>query len=56
MLALSEHPWFEPIEKLEAASNERRLQLIAPTLGEIVVVNDAYVTKPWWKSVPRESK
>lgn len=56
MLALSEHPWFEPIEKLEAASSEKRFQLVAPTLGEIVAVNDAYVTKPWWKSVPRESK
>lgn len=56
MLALSEHTWYEPIEKIQASADEKRFELVAPRLGETVVIDGSFKTRPWWKDVPREAK
>ena len=51
MFNLSLHAWYEPIEIITKATAEKNIPLIAPKIGEVVTVNDNYVTTPWWKDV-----
>lgn len=47
---LSLHPWFEPAEKVYQYSLARKFPIIIPNIGELVKVNQAYKTRPWWEN------
>lgn len=51
MFELAFHSWYEPIVKLNQAAKEKGINLVAPKLGETIVVNDKYVSKAWWEEV-----
>lgn len=47
--ALGRHPWYEPLNKIEAASEAHAFNLITPMIGEPVMLNDStQVFKNWW--------
>ncbi|AHZ86159.1 MBL fold metallo-hydrolase [Bdellovibrio bacteriovorus] len=49
MFSLALHSWSEPIEKISAATAREGISLVAPQIGEVVTINDQYVTQTWWK-------
>ncbi len=56
MFNLSLHAWYEPIEIISKSAMEKNISLIAPQIGEVVVINDSYVTTPWWRQVNSKIK
>lgn len=48
---LARHPWYEPIQKAYQFSVEKNFPIIAPKIGEVVVVNNLYKVKPWWEEL-----
>lgn len=51
MFTLAPHSWYEPITLLSQIAKERGISLLSPQLGEIVEVNDSYVSKSWWEKL-----
>lgn len=56
MFELAFHSWYEPIVKLSQAAKEKGINLISPKLGETIVVNDKYVSYPWWEEMIKVNK
>lgn len=48
MFVLSFHTWYEPITKIHQFSKEKGINLVSPKLGEVVLINDEYVSTAWW--------
>lgn len=47
--ALSDHPWYEPLEKI--TENNNGLRLLTPKIGELVNLTDGSQTfEQWWKN------
>lgn len=42
------HPWYEPIERLVAFSEEKSITLITPEIGEKIDLSEKAVTNHWW--------
>lgn len=51
MFELAFHSWYEPIFKVSQAAQENEINLILSKLGETIVVNDKYVSYPWWEEM-----
>jgi Predicted Zn-dependent hydrolases of the beta-lactamase fold len=51
MFNLALHAWYEPIENIAKFTAEKKIPLIAPKIGEVVTVNDNYVTNYWWSEL-----
>ncbi|WP_413587342.1 MBL fold metallo-hydrolase [Bdellovibrio sp. HCB274] len=50
MFSLAFHSWYEPLEKLTAAAEANGMVLVTPKIGEVVSVNDSYLSTRWWNS------
>ncbi len=49
--ALANHPWNEPLNKLQEYTKESYIPVITPQIGEMVSLNDhSQVFKKWWKA------
>ena len=46
--SLSLHPWDEPIRRLRIKSNELKVKVTTPMIGEPVIVGSVYPDKIWW--------
>lgn len=51
MFNLALHSWYEPIENTAKAAEKSNIPLIVPKIGELVTVNNDYVTSYWWKQM-----
>lgn len=49
MFRLSNHAWYEPIEMLSAAAQQRQIPLITPMMGEVAVLNAYEPSQAWWQ-------
>jgi L-ascorbate metabolism protein UlaG (beta-lactamase superfamily) len=48
--ALSNHPWYEPLERISAVSKKLNIPLITPMIGELVSLKDSSQKfSEWWK-------
>ena len=48
--ALSNHPWYEPLEKISSVSKKLNIPLITPMIGEQVNLKDnSQRFSEWWK-------
>jgi L-ascorbate metabolism protein UlaG (beta-lactamase superfamily) len=49
------HDWTDPIERITKKANEMNLPLTTPKIGEpIIIRNETYPTKKWWKNYMSE--
>ncbi|HSG88774.1 MAG TPA: MBL fold metallo-hydrolase [Pseudomonadales bacterium] len=48
---LAYHDWFEPIERARAAAAAAGVELVTPRVGEWVVDDEAFVSRPWWREI-----
>ena len=48
---LALHPWFEPIERVLAATGNSNVRVITPLIGERVDVDRLPETNEWWQGV-----
>jgi L-ascorbate metabolism protein UlaG (beta-lactamase superfamily) len=48
MFALSMHAWYDPVEQLYRMSKEQDINLLAPKLGELVVLEENKSIDEWW--------
>jgi len=48
MFQLALHDWKDPIEKIFKLTNEKNISLIAPKLGEIVILGKYSKVEKWW--------
>jgi L-ascorbate metabolism protein UlaG (beta-lactamase superfamily) len=46
---LANHPWTEPVERLEKAAEGSGIQLATPRIGEPVIIGEPYPQQPWWR-------
>ncbi|WP_316829305.1 MBL fold metallo-hydrolase [Pedobacter aquatilis] len=46
--SLSMHPWTDPIERVTAEVEKKKVKLITPRLGETVILNSDFPTEKWW--------
>lgn len=51
---ISEHRWFDPIENVYGASQKEGFPLIAPKIGESVLIKSDYEQRPWWREIMEE--
>lgn len=50
--ALARHPWYEPLENISKAANEKGLPLLTPMIGQPVWLNDTTQQfHSWWKEL-----
>lgn len=54
MFKLAYHPWYEPIVQTYASAHAEHIQLIAPEIGQIVIVGEKYENVPWWEKLMKE--
>lgn len=48
--SLAFHEWTDPIERVTKAARERKVNLITPKIGEVVIVGSAeYPVSTWWR-------
>ena len=48
---LAAHPWREPVERLIAAAQGQPIQLITPSIGEVVALNELPPQNAWWEQL-----
>ncbi len=49
---LAQHPWYEPLEKITAYSENKPYRLATPMIGETVRLNDnSQQFAQWWKNI-----
>jgi L-ascorbate metabolism protein UlaG (beta-lactamase superfamily) len=46
---LALHPWYEPLERVSALSQERGVVLATPMMGEVYTVGTMPAVNPWWR-------
>lgn len=46
--SLAMHPWNEPIQRVIKAATDKQFPIIAPKLGETVVVGNTFENEKWW--------
>jgi L-ascorbate metabolism protein UlaG (beta-lactamase superfamily) len=47
--SLSPHAWYEPVERALALSEQNRVKLVAPMMGEFVSFGAEYQNTFWWR-------
>jgi L-ascorbate metabolism protein UlaG (beta-lactamase superfamily) len=48
--ALSDHAWDEPVKRVYAAAQEKKMHLLTPMIGEKVNIdNNEQVFTTWWQ-------
>ena len=46
---LAMHTWTDPIERISKKAKELQIDLVAPKIGEIIVIDDTTkMNSPWW--------
>lgn len=50
MFELALHPWYEPVERLDALSAANNVNLMTPKIGQITRVNSESRFEKWWKA------
>jgi hypothetical protein len=45
------HDWDEPIRRVVKAANENSVDLVTPTVGDIVIADKPYDSYSWWEEV-----
>jgi L-ascorbate metabolism protein UlaG (beta-lactamase superfamily) len=48
---LALHPWYEPIERLIVAAEEKKIALVTPRIGERIEVKNPVRSDYWWREV-----
>lgn len=48
MFKLSNHAWYEPVEKLYKSSKEEDFELLAPKIGQVISMNEKHIVEEWW--------
>lgn len=48
---LAQHAWTEPVGRLQAAARERKLSLLTPRIGQIVVLGQDWPNDAWWEGM-----
>ena len=51
MFELALHPWYEPVERLDALSAVNNVNLMTPKIGQITRVNSEPGFEKWWKAL-----
>ena len=46
---LALHPWYEPMVRLTAAANSKRVKIATPVVGETTVYNMSIPATRWWE-------
>ena len=49
--SLALHPWKEPIERVQLAADKHKMPVIAPRIGEPVVIGRPLPRDKWWEEV-----
>lgn len=50
--SLALHTWKDPIERVTAKAKELNLEIVAPKIGEVLVLEDStFTNSDWWKGV-----
>ena len=50
--AISNHPWYEPLEDITHLNKDNDIHIITPMIGEVVSLDDVkYSINYWWKEV-----
>lgn len=48
---LAKHAWYEPLDRIQAASDDKDYRLMTPMIGETIRIDDPNQTfESWWKS------
>lgn len=50
MFNMSVHNWYDPIVEIEKLAREKGVNLLAPKLGELVIVGESKIFDKWWES------
>ncbi|MBW1902126.1 MAG: MBL fold metallo-hydrolase [Deltaproteobacteria bacterium] len=45
------HDWYEPIERAIATAKQRRVEMLTPRVGEVIVAGQPFRHSAWWKEV-----
>lgn len=45
------HDWYEPIERAVVAAKQRKVEMITPRVGELVVAGKPFQSTAWWEEV-----
>ncbi|QQR83989.1 MBL fold metallo-hydrolase [Candidatus Peregrinibacteria bacterium] len=48
---LAFHGWLEPVQIAEAASQQNKINLLTPLMGETLALNQKPATNEWWKKL-----
>lgn len=46
---LAMHPWYEPLERVTVAGQQRGVVMSTPMMGEVYTVGTAPALNPWWR-------
>ena len=49
--SISNHPWNDPLEHLEASAREGGFSLLTPRIGEVAFLDDTAAKASWWKGL-----
>lgn len=53
---LALHPWYEPMERLVAASEKRRVRYATPVVGETIDPETDQLGRLWWRHVLNQNR
>ncbi len=53
MFSLSNHSWFDPIEKISRLAEMEDIELLTPKIGETISMPDSNGTVKWWRRLIR---
>lgn len=53
MFVLALHTWYDPIERITQLAENKGINLVSPQLGEVVMINDSFKSKSWWKNISK---
>lgn len=48
MFKLGFHTWYDPMVRFQKAVKDKKINLISPKLGEMVIINNDYENHTWW--------
>lgn len=51
MFELAFHTWYDPVSRLNELAEAEDIDLLTPTIGEVIKLDDSMTTGKWWQSV-----
>ena len=51
---LAFHAWYDPLERVSEAAQQRGVALTTPIVGEVITLGEPMPQEAWWKPVMAE--